>query len=70
MKTNIGSTDKTIRIIIGLVLILAALLASMSGALKVILLVVGIIALITAFTGFCLLYRLVGINTTKAKANE
>lgn len=69
MNTNVGSTDKVIRIVAGVV---AAVLAFVLGAGSVggiILLVVAAIMLVTAFTGFCPLYRLVGVNTCKVKAH-
>jgi len=70
MKTNVGSTDKIIRIIVGIILLAAGLLVSMGLVLKIIFIAVGIINLVTAFTGFCLLYTLFGINTGKVKTNQ
>lgn len=67
MKTNVGMTDKIIRLVIGLVLIIIALIIPMSAALQIILLIIGIIALLTALTGFCCLYTLIGVNTCKTK---
>ena len=65
MKANMGTADKIIRIILGIVLIIIALAVAMSTVLEIILLVVGIILLITSITGFCALYKLLGINTLK-----
>ena len=61
MKCNVGNTDKTIRI--GLTIIIAAAGVYISSWWGI----VAIVPLVTAFTGFCPLYRLFGINTCKAK---
>ncbi len=67
MKANMGTADKIIRIILGIVLIIIALAVAMSTVLEIILLVVGIILLITSITGFCALYVPFHINTGKKK---
>ncbi len=67
MKVNVGPTDKIIRVVIGIVLLLLAFLFPMSQVLKIIFIVVGVISLLTSLTGFCLAYTLFGINTCKAK---
>ncbi len=66
MKTNESGTDRVIRVILGIVLIVVGALA-LKGAevLGIILIIVGLIALITGITGFCALYTLLGINTCK-----
>ena len=70
MKKTVGSTDKIIRIILGLVLLIIAFTASVGQALKAILVIVGIIALVTALAGLCPLYSLLGINTCKVKNKD
>lgn len=65
MNTNVGSTDKMVRI--GLA-VAAAVLAFVVGAGSVggiVLLVVAAVLGVTALVGFCPLYRLFGINTCK-----
>lgn len=59
MKSNVGSTDKIIRIILGVVIIAAGFYFKTWFGL------VGIVPLLTAFVSFCPLYSLVGINTCK-----
>ena len=65
MKKNEGSLDRGIRIVMGIAL---AVLAFFVAAfwLKVLLGVLAVVALFTGLTGFCLLYRPLGINTRKA----
>ncbi len=59
MKKNVGTTDKIIRIIAGVVIIgFGFYFKSWWG-------VIGIIPLITGLIGFCGLYSLFGINTCK-----
>ncbi|PNK60421.1 DUF2892 domain-containing protein [Psychrobacter sp. FDAARGOS_221] len=61
MKTNIGSTDKTLRIIAGIIIIgLGIYYGSWWGA-------VGLIPLVTGLTRFCPLYTLLGMSTCKTK---
>lgn len=63
LTCNVGGTDKTIRIIIGITLAAYAWLGSANPTLKVVLGVIAVIALITALAGFCPLNRLLRINT-------
>ena len=65
MKPNEGSTDRIVRVILGIVLIIVGWLVLGNSALGVILDIIGVILLITAITGFCLIYRLLGIGTIK-----
>ena len=60
MKRNVGNADKTIRIAVGLILIVLALLGTIGwwGYL-------GIIPLLAGVVGNCPLYTLVGISTCK-----
>jgi len=70
MKANIGKTDKLIRLIVGLILIILALLISMSAVLKILLIIVGAVSLLTALFGYCLAYQLFGINTCKHEPKQ
>ncbi len=49
MKKNLGGIDKTIRIIIGVVLVIVGIFAQMSTGLRIVAFVVAGIALVTAF---------------------
>ena len=66
MKPNEGSIDRIIRVILGIVLIIIGWPVLGNNALGVILDIIGVILLITAITGFCGIYRLLGISTIKA----
>lgn len=70
MKKTVGTADKVIRIILGLILLIIAFAVSVGQTLKVILIIIGIIALLTAISGLCPLYSLLGINTCKVKNKD
>ena len=62
MTKNIGKVDQWIRIVLGIALL--SMLLWVPGGLKWLGLI-GLVPLITALTGFCPLYRLLGISTNK-----
>lgn len=59
MKHNVGKADQTIRILFGAIIGIAGIYFKSWWGL------VAIIPLVTAFTGLCPLYKVLGINTTK-----
>lgn len=61
MKCNISKTDKNIRIVLG------SIIAATGVYFKSWWGIIAIVPLITAFTGVCPLYKLLGINTCKTK---
>ncbi|MBN1541017.1 DUF2892 domain-containing protein [candidate division KSB1 bacterium] len=67
MKVNEGKVDRILRAVIGLILLAAALIF-LQGALVWVVAVVGVVLLVTAASGFCGLYALLGINTAKNKS--
>ena len=69
MKKNEGNADRTVRLILAIVLAVVAYYMP-GGAWQVIFYVLAAILLITSATGFCLLYQLMGINTCKVKPVE
>ena len=64
MKQNVGSKDKMIRIIAGVILLLVLLFVQ-SGIRWIGLL--GIVLLATAFLGSCPIYSVLGMNTKEKK---
>ena len=64
MKRNVGTVDRIIRLIAGLVIIVLGLVyQSWWGA-------IGIIPILTAIAGYCPPYALLGINTCRVKKTE
>jgi len=64
MKKNEGGIDRIVRVIVGIILIVSAFRMEANG-LTVVFYVVGVVAIITALTGFCALYKPFGIDTRK-----
>jgi hypothetical protein len=64
MKVNEGTTDRVIRVILGIILLAIGVFEVGSAeVLGIVLIVVGLIILITGISGFCALYSLLGIKT-------
>lgn len=67
MKTNMGGSDRIIRIVVAVVIGVLFYMNSIEGTLAYILLAVGGIFALTSIVSFCPLYTLVGLNTCKVK---
>ncbi|MGO9994474.1 MAG: DUF2892 domain-containing protein [Steroidobacteraceae bacterium] len=65
MNTNVGSTDRVIRVVLGLVLLSAVFW--LQGSVRWIGLI-GLVPLLTAIFGVCPLYTVLGIKTCPAAA--
>ncbi|WP_263729503.1 YgaP-like transmembrane domain [Cellulomonas sp. SG140] len=60
-----GSSDRVVRLVAAVVLVVAALLAGAGTTLGVVLLVVAAVLAVTSAVGFCPLYRLFGLSTVR-----
>ncbi len=67
MKKNMGNIDKTIRVIVAIIIAGLYLANIISGTSGIILLVISSIFVLTSLISFCPLYILVGINTRSKK---
>jgi hypothetical protein len=67
MKTNVGVIDRVVRAIVAVVIIGLYSTNVVAGTLGIILIVLSIVFLLTAFIGFCPLYLPFGINTLRKK---
>lgn len=67
MKKNIGNVDKTIRILVAVVIAILYFTDVISGTLAIILGILAIVFVLTSFISFCPLYLPFGINTLKKK---
>ena len=67
MKANMGTLDRAIRAIVGIVLIALWPLGMLQGTPAIVALVVGVVLLLTAILGWCPPYDLLGINTGARK---
>ncbi len=65
MASNMGNTDKVIRLIIAVVIGALYMLNIIGGTFGIILLILGLVFALTSFIGFCPLYLPFGISTRK-----
>ncbi len=70
MTTNESSVDRIIRVVIGVVALIAAFAVGLSSIGGIVLAVVGAVMLVTAAVGFCPLYRVFGISTCKVPQHQ
>jgi hypothetical protein len=64
MKTNIGSVDRIVRLVLGVVIILLGIyFKSWWG-------IIGIVPVITGLLNFCPAYSLIGVSTKKKVETE
>lgn len=61
---NESPTDRIIRLVLGVILAITAF-AFLSGIAQIIVYVLAAIALFTGLTGFCMIYKILGISTLK-----
>lgn len=67
MKCNVGGIDMAARLIIGVVLLIAAFTVTMSTVWQTVLLVVAAIALVTGIIRYCPVNKILGLNTCTGK---
>lgn len=65
MKKNMGSADRTIRIILAVVFAILYFTNVVTGTFGIILLVLAAVFLLTSFISFCPLYAPFGLSTCK-----
>lgn len=63
MKKNMGTIDKTVRILIAIVIVILAILKIITGPLAIILLILSGIFILTSLFSTCPLYIPFGFNT-------
>jgi len=68
MKLNMGFIDRLIRVVIAVVIAVAFFSHQISGTFATVAMIIAIVFLITAFVGFCPLYKPFGISTRKKEA--
>jgi len=63
MEKNVGSVDRIVRIVIGIILLYAAATGMVSGILMYVAGLLGIVMLVVAACAYCPLYPIMKINT-------
>ena len=65
MKKNMGTLDKSIRIIVAVIIESLYFTKVISGTLAIVLLIFAAVFIVTSFISFCPLYTFIGLNTRK-----
>ncbi len=66
MKKNMGKIDKTVRVLIAIVVGILYFTGTISGTLGIVLMALSAVFLLTSLLNFCPLYVPFGINTCKS----
>lgn len=67
MKTNESNTDRIIRAVLGIALLVVGFGGVISGTLGLVFKIVGLLLLLTGAVGFCPIYALLRFQTKKSK---
>jgi len=70
MKTNMGNLDRSLRILVAVVIGVLYAANLITGTLAVVLLVVAVAFVITSIVGFCPLYLPFGLSTKRKATRE
>lgn len=70
MKPNLGNTDRVVRTIMALAIVVLYFTGVLPGIVGIILLLFAIIFVVTSFISFCPVYTLLGISTNKKKEDR
>lgn len=63
MTKNLGTFDRVVRLVIGIIVLVLALVAVTMLWLKIILIILALFCFYEALASWCLLYQLLGRNT-------
>ena len=68
MKKNMGSTDRIVRLIIAAIAAILYFTGIISGTLGIVLMIIAVIFALTGFISFCPIYFLLGLRTNRKNA--
>jgi hypothetical protein len=68
MKKNMGTTDRSIRILLAIVILVLYINGTLTGSAAITLGIVGLIMIVTGLTGYCLLYIPFKFSTLKGNS--
>jgi mannose/fructose/N-acetylgalactosamine-specific phosphotransferase system component IID len=63
MRKNMGTLDKTLRLIVAAIAVALAASGTLTGTMAIIAYALAAVFVVTSFVSFCPLYRLVGLRT-------
>lgn len=67
MKKNMGITDRVIRVIIAVIIVLLYFTKVITGTLGIVLIALAGVFVLTSFISFCPIYAPFGLSTCKVK---
>jgi type IV secretory pathway TrbD component len=70
MKCNVGGTDRTIRIALGVLLAVVGLFAQLEMMWRVLVLVIAVILLATAIVRYCPINDMLNVDTSKGEEKK
>jgi hypothetical protein len=70
MKSNVGKTDKLIRLLVALVGILLYIFNVITGTAGIVVLAIAAVLILTALVNFCPLYTVFGLSTCKKEEGK
>ena len=70
MTTNMGKTDRVVRLLLALVFTTLYFTNVIPGTLGIVLIAASVIFLFTSAVSFCPAYTLLGINTCSTRGNK
>jgi len=65
MNSNVGTVDRTLRVVFGTAFALGGWFTEDGGAMSMVLIVVGLVALVTGLMSTCPIYSVAGIETNE-----
>lgn len=65
MKQNVGTIDRIVRVVVAALIGVFYLLGVLSGPVAIALGILGVVFVATSAVGFCPLYAIAGLKTTK-----
>ncbi|MCV2393542.1 DUF2892 domain-containing protein [Actinotalea sp. M2MS4P-6] len=70
MTANMGTTDRIVRAVAGVALVVAAFVAGIGSVLGIVLAVLAVVMLATSAVSFCPLYKVFGLSTRPAASKQ
>jgi len=65
MNSNVGTVDRTLRVVFGLGFALGGWFTEDGGAMSMIFIIVGLVLVVTGLTSRCPIYQVAGIETNE-----
>jgi len=65
MNSNVGTVDRTLRVVFGLGFALGGWFTEDGGAMSMVFIIVGLVLVVTGLTSRCPIYKVAGIETNE-----